>query len=155
MAFLVSMPIVKSKINYIFLKFVFTLEYWKITLSIVQTIDKIGTIVSGPIPLPTKNEIYTVLKSPHRNKKSREQFKLSTHKRLIEIHSTTIKEVNALMKIVLPSGVEIKVKVWCLANQAQQHSAFVLLCHGYLYWLIDKQQYFFLKLLKVLYTIFP
>jgi small subunit ribosomal protein S10 len=67
--------------------------------------------VSGPIPLPTEKEVYTVLRSPHVNKKSREQFQLRTHKRIIEIFTPTQKTVDALAKLELPSGVDIQVKL--------------------------------------------
>ncbi|RZK31351.1 MAG: 30S ribosomal protein S10, partial [Hymenobacter sp.] len=68
-------------------------------------------IVSGPIPLPTEKEKYTVLRSPHVNKKSREQFQLCTYKRLVDIFSTSSKTVDALMKLELPSGVDVEIKV--------------------------------------------
>ena len=78
---------------------------------IVKTVKTTGAIVTGPIPLPTKKKIFTVLKSPHVNKKSREQFQLRTHKRLIEIFTPTQKTVDALSKLELPSGVDIQVKL--------------------------------------------
>lgn len=83
----------------------------KSTEKIVKTVKTSGAIVSGPIPLPTKKEIFTVLRSPHVNKKSREQFQLRTHKRLIEIFTPTQKTVDALSKLELPSGVDIQVKL--------------------------------------------
>jgi small subunit ribosomal protein S10 len=67
--------------------------------------------VSGPIPLPTQKKIYTVLRSPHVNKKAREQFQLFTYKRLLDIYSSTSKTVDALMKLELPSGVDVEIKV--------------------------------------------
>ena len=70
-----------------------------------------GAIVSGPIPLPTEKEKFTVLRSPHVNKKSREQFQLCTYKRLVDIFSTSSKTVDALMKLELPSGVDVEIKV--------------------------------------------
>ena len=70
-----------------------------------------GAVVSGPIPLPTKKSIYTVLRSPHVDKKSREQFEHRAHKRLIDILSTSSKTVDALMKLELPSGVDVEIKV--------------------------------------------
>ena len=79
--------------------------------SIVQTVQKAGAKVSGPIPLPTRINKVTVLRSPHVNKKSREQFELSSYKRLIDIYSSTAKTVDALMKLELPSGVEVEIKV--------------------------------------------
>jgi len=78
---------------------------------IVKAVVATGAIVSGPIPLPTKKEIFTVLRSPHVNKKSREQFQLCTYKRLIDIYSTSAKTVDALMKLELPSGVDVEIKV--------------------------------------------
>ncbi len=83
----------------------------KSTEKIVKTVKNSGAVISGPIPLPTKKEIFTVLKSPHVNKKSREQFQLRTHKRLIEIFTPTQKTVDALSKLELPSGVDIQVKL--------------------------------------------
>ena len=70
-----------------------------------------GAIVSGPIPLPTVKEKFTVLRSPHVNKKSREQFQLCTYKRLVDIYSSSAKTVDALMKLELPSGVDVEIKV--------------------------------------------
>jgi small subunit ribosomal protein S10 len=78
---------------------------------IVKTVKSTGAIVSGPIPLPTHKRIYTVLKSPHVNKKAREQFQLSAYKRLIDIYSSSSKTVDALMKLELPSGVDVEIKV--------------------------------------------
>jgi small subunit ribosomal protein S10 len=67
--------------------------------------------VNGPIPLPTHKRIYTVLRSPHVNKKAREQFELNSYKRLLDIYSSSSKTVDALMKLELPSGVEVEIKV--------------------------------------------
>lgn len=78
---------------------------------IVKTVKSTGAVVSGPIPLPTHKRIYTVLKSPHVNKKAREQFKLCSYKRLMDIYSSTSKTVDALMKLELPSGVDVEIKV--------------------------------------------
>ena len=78
---------------------------------IVKTVKTTGAIVSGPIPLPTKKRIFTVLRSTFVNKKSREQFQLSSFKRLIDIYSSTPKTVDALMKLELPSGVDVEIKV--------------------------------------------
>ena len=78
---------------------------------IVKTVKSTGAVISGPIPLPTNKKIYTVLKSPHVNKKAREQFQLSAHKRLLDIYSSTSKTVDALMRLELPSGVEVEIKV--------------------------------------------
>lgn len=77
---------------------------------IVKTVKNIGAIVSGPIPLPTHKKIFTVLRSPHVNKKSREQFQLETYNRLIDIYGASQKTVEALMKLDLPSGVEVQIK---------------------------------------------
>ena len=74
---------------------------------IVKTVKTTGAIVTGPIPLPTKKKIFTVLKSPHVNKKAREQFQLSSYKRLLDIYSSSSKTIDALMKLELPSGVEM------------------------------------------------
>ncbi|MCI5057907.1 MAG: 30S ribosomal protein S10 [Flavobacteriales bacterium] len=78
---------------------------------IVKTVKSTGAVVSGPIPLPTHKRIYTVLRSPHVNKKSREQFELSSYKRLMDIYSSSSKTVDALMKLELPSGVDVEIKV--------------------------------------------
>ena len=78
---------------------------------IVKTVKSTGAVVSGPIPLPTHKRIYTVLKTPHVNKKAREQFKLCSYKRLMDIYSSTSKTVDALMKLELPSGVDVEIKV--------------------------------------------
>lgn len=78
---------------------------------IIDTVRKTGAIVSGPIPLPTDKSIYTVLRSPHVNKNSFEQFERRDHKRLIDILSSSDKTVDALMKLELPSGVDVEIKV--------------------------------------------
>ena len=78
---------------------------------IVKAVKATGAIVSGPIPLPTQKERFTVLRSPHVNKKIREQFQLCTYKRLVDIFSTSSKTVDALMKLELPSGVDVEIKV--------------------------------------------
>ncbi len=78
---------------------------------IVRAVKTTGAIVSGPIPLPTVKEKFTVLKSPHVNKKAREQFQLCTYKRLVDIYSSSAKTVDALMKLELPSGVDVEIKV--------------------------------------------
>ena len=77
---------------------------------IVNTAKRTGAVVHGPIPLPTRIERYTVLRSPHVNKKSREQFEIRTHKRLIDIVQPTGKTIDALNKLSLPAGVDIKIK---------------------------------------------
>ena len=78
---------------------------------IVKTVKSTGAVVSGPIPLPTHKRIYTVLKSPHVNKKAREQFELCAYKRLMDIYSSSSKTVDAVMKLELPSGVDVEIKV--------------------------------------------
>ena len=78
---------------------------------IVETARRTGARVSGPIPLPTEKEIITILRSPHVNKDSREQFEMRTHKRLIDILQTSSKTVDALMKLDLPAGVDIEIKL--------------------------------------------
>jgi small subunit ribosomal protein S10 len=78
---------------------------------IVKTVKSTGAIVSGPIPLPTQKKIYTVLRSPHVNKKAREQFQLCSYKRILDIYSSTAKTVDALMKLELPSGVDVEIKL--------------------------------------------
>ena len=81
------------------------------TQDIVRTAQKTGAVVSGPIPLPTRKRIYTVLRSPHIDKKSREQFSIATHKRLIDILESKPQTVDALMKLDLPAGVDVEIKV--------------------------------------------
>lgn len=78
---------------------------------IVKTVRTSGAVVTGPIPLPTEKKVFTVLKSPHVNKKARDQFQLATHKRLLDIYSSTTKTIDALMKLELPSGVDVEIKV--------------------------------------------
>jgi len=78
---------------------------------IVKTVRTTGAVVTGPIPLPTKRKVFTVIKSPHVNKKSRDQFQLCTYKRLLDIYSSTSKTIDALMKLELPSGVDVEIKV--------------------------------------------
>ena len=78
---------------------------------IVKTVKQTGAVVSGPVPLPTRRSVYTVNRSPHVNKKSREQFETKVHKRLIDIFSTSQKTVDSLMKLELPAGVDVEVKV--------------------------------------------
>jgi small subunit ribosomal protein S10 len=77
---------------------------------IVDTAKRTGASVSGPIPLPTEKSVYTILRSPHVNKDSREQFEMRTHKRLIDILEATPKTVDSLMRLDLPSGVDIEIK---------------------------------------------
>ena len=83
----------------------------KSTEKIVKTAKSTGAIISGPIPLPSKRSIYTILRSPHVNKKSREQFQTKIHKRMIDIINSTPKTVESLMKLDLPAGVDIEIKV--------------------------------------------
>jgi small subunit ribosomal protein S10 len=78
--------------------------------SIVNAVVRAGAKVSGPVPLPTKINKYTVLKSPHVNKKSREQFEMRTHKRLIDIINPTNETIDALMKLELPAGVDVEMQ---------------------------------------------
>ncbi|NLY73403.1 MAG: 30S ribosomal protein S10 [Tissierellia bacterium] len=78
---------------------------------IVETAKGTGAEVAGPIPLPTRKEIFTIVRSPHVNKDSREQFELRTHKRLIDITSPTKKTVDALTRLDLPAGVDIEIKL--------------------------------------------
>ena len=83
----------------------------KSTDKIVKTAKSTGAIISGPIPLPTKRSIYTVLRSPHVDKKSREQFQTKIHKRMVDIINSTPKTVESLMKLDLPAGVDFEIKV--------------------------------------------
>ncbi|NLC68234.1 MAG: 30S ribosomal protein S10 [Clostridiaceae bacterium] len=78
---------------------------------IVDTAKRTGASVSGPIPLPTEKEIITILRAPHKYKDSREQFEMRTHKRLIDILQPTSKTVDALMRLDLPAGVDIEIKL--------------------------------------------
>lgn len=78
---------------------------------IVETAKRTGASVSGPIPLPTEKNIYTILRSPHVNKDSREQFEMRTHKRLIDILDPTPKTMDSLMRLDLPAGVDIEIKL--------------------------------------------
>ena len=78
---------------------------------IVETAKRTNATVSGPIPLPTERNIYTVLRSPHVNKDSREQFEIRTHKRLIDIIEPSSQTVDALMRLDLPAGVDIEIKL--------------------------------------------
>ena len=83
----------------------------KSTDKIIKTAKATGAAISGPVPLPIKRSLYTVLRSPHVNKKSREQFETRIHKRLIDILNSTPKTVDALMKLELPAGVDVEIKV--------------------------------------------
>ena len=78
---------------------------------IIKTVKSTGAVVCGPIPLPTKRSVYTVNRSPHVDKKSREQFETRSHKRLIDILNSTTRTVDSLMKLELPAGVDVEIKV--------------------------------------------
>ena len=78
---------------------------------IVETARRTGAGVAGPVPLPTERNLYTILRSPHVNKDSREQFEMRTHKRLIDIIDPTPKTVDSLMSLDLPTGVDIEIKL--------------------------------------------
>ena len=78
---------------------------------IIDTVKRFDVKVSGPVPHPTDKEVVTILRAPHKYKDSREQFELRTHKRLIDIYNPTAKSVDALMKIDLPAGVDISIKL--------------------------------------------
>ena len=78
---------------------------------IVDTAKRTGARISGPVPLPTEKEIITVLRSPHKYKDAREQFEMRTHKRLIDILQPTSRTVDALMRLDLPAGVDIEIKL--------------------------------------------
>ena len=80
-------------------------------LRIIDIADKGGAKVAGPIPLPTDKEVVTIIRSPHKHKDSREQFESRTHKRMIDIFSPSGKVVDALMKLDLPAGVDVKIKL--------------------------------------------
>lgn len=79
--------------------------------TIAETVMKTGAKVSGPVPLPTKKSVYCVIRSPHVNKDSREHFEIRTHKRLIDILEPTPKTVDSLMRLDLPAGIDIEIKL--------------------------------------------
>jgi small subunit ribosomal protein S10 len=81
------------------------------TREIIDSVKKTGASVSGPIPLPTKRNVVTVNRSPHADKKSREQFEMRVHKRLLEIMEASNKTVDALQKLDLPAGVDVEIKL--------------------------------------------
>jgi len=81
------------------------------TLEIVETVTRTGARIVGPVPLPTKRTVYTVLRSPHVDKKSREQFETRIHKRLIDIYDSNPQTVDSLMRLDLPAGVDVEIKV--------------------------------------------
>lgn len=80
-------------------------------LQIVEAVERTGAVVSGPIPLPTRIEKFSVIRSPFTDKDSQEQFEIRTHKRLIDIIETTSKTIDALAKLSLPSGVDIDIRL--------------------------------------------
>ena len=81
------------------------------TAEIVETVKRTGSVISGPIPLPTSRERFTLLISPHVNKDARDQYELTTHKRVMEIINPNDKTVDALMKLELPAGVDVQIKL--------------------------------------------
>ena len=83
----------------------------KSAAEIVTTARRTGALTFGPVPLPTKRSVWTVLRSPHVDKKSREQFEMRVHKRLIDISQSTPQAIDALMKLELPAGVDIEIKL--------------------------------------------
>ena len=83
----------------------------KSAAELVDTAKRTGARVAGPVPLPTRVERYTVLRSPHIDKKSREQFEIRTHKRILFISEPTAKTIDAISKLNLPAGVDIRIKV--------------------------------------------
>ena len=99
---------------------------------IVETAKRTGAAVSGPIPLPTKKEVVTILRAVHKYKDSREQFERRTHKRLIDIMKPNAKTVEALMSLELPAGVDIEIKLYSLISEspriAKPLSVHYLLC---------------------------
>jgi small subunit ribosomal protein S10 len=78
---------------------------------IVETVKRSGATITGPVPLPTEKNVFTVIRSPFKDKDSREHFEIRTHKRLIDIHSPTPKTVDSLMRLDLPAGVDIEIKL--------------------------------------------
>ena len=81
------------------------------TTEIVDTAKRTGARLAGPVPLPTRRHVYTVLRSPHVDKKSREQFEMRVHKRLIDIIKSTPQTIDALMRLDLPAGVDVEIKM--------------------------------------------
>ena len=88
------------------------------TAEIVNTAKRTGARVRGPVPLPTRTERFTVLRSPHIDKKSMEQFEMRTHKRLLDIEEPTPQTIDALMKLDLPAGVDVEIKIMDAAAAA-------------------------------------
>ena len=83
----------------------------KSTDKIIRTARATGAVISGPIPMPTRRTVYTVLRSPHVNKKSREQFEMRTHRRLLDILEPTQQTIDSLMKLELSAGVDVEIKL--------------------------------------------
>ena len=83
----------------------------KSAAKIVETAQRTGAVVSGPIPLPTQKEVVTIIRAVHKDKDSREQFEQRTHKRLIDITGATTKTTDALTKLDLPAGIDIEIKL--------------------------------------------
>jgi small subunit ribosomal protein S10 len=81
------------------------------TVEIIETVRRTGAIVLGPVPLPTVINRFTVLRSPHVDKKSREQFEIRTHKRLVDIVNPNQRTIDSLMKLDLPAGVDVEIKL--------------------------------------------
>ena len=81
------------------------------TTEIVNTVTRTGAKIAGPVPLPTQRTFYTILRSPHVDKKSREQFETRIHKRLIDIYESNPQTVDSLMRLDLPAGVDVEIKV--------------------------------------------
>ncbi len=81
------------------------------TVEIIETVRRTGAVVLGPVPLPTEIVRYTVLRSPHVDKKSREQFEIRTHKRLVDIVNPNQRTIDSLMKLDLPAGVDVEIKL--------------------------------------------
>jgi small subunit ribosomal protein S10 len=78
---------------------------------IIKVVKPTGAVISGPIPLPTHKKVFTILRSTFVNKKSREQFEVNAHKRLLDIYSSNVKTIDALTKLELPSGVDVEIKL--------------------------------------------
>jgi len=78
---------------------------------IVETVERTGATITGPVPLPTEKNVYCVIRGPFKDKDAREHFEIRTHKRLIDIHQPTPKTVDALMRLDLPAGVDIEIKL--------------------------------------------
>ena len=96
---------------------------------IVKTVKSTGAVVSGPVPLPTRKQIFTVNRSTFVNKKAREQFQLCTFKRILDIYSSTPKTIDALMKLELPSGVEVEAVQIAYDEKSEKHTSSSLLGH--------------------------